>query len=249
MMQRLLRSLRARVQNVGCRPQKAAAKSGRKSSPMSSTNLSLFAPPSVERPLEGVCWLHGFARSGELWPEIEKICALAPLRHMHTRGGVMSVAMTNCGTWGWTSDRNGYQYVDRDPQSGNPWPPLPSAFARLAREAAHVAGFRDFVPDACLINRYVPGAQMGIHQDRDERDFTAPIVSVSLGLPARFLIGSSRRRSSMIALALQDGDVVVWGGPSRLAYHGVTPLAEATSPTAPLACRYNLTFRRARATG
>ncbi|MBL8709130.1 MAG: DNA oxidative demethylase AlkB [Rhodospirillaceae bacterium] len=169
----------------------------------------------------------------------------APFRHMVTRGGFrMSVAMTNCGTLGWVSDRSGYRYAATDPGSGRPWPEMPPAFADLAARAAALAGFAGFSPDVCLINRYEPGARLALHQDRDERDFDAPIVSVSLGATAVFLFGGLRREDKPQRLPLRHGDVVVWGGPARLRYHGVLPLrADATSPLG--VQRINLTFRRA----
>lgn len=156
----------------------------------------------------------------------------------------MSVAMTNCGGAGWLSDRSGYRYDAIDPASGAPWPPIPAVFHRLAVGAADRAGFHDFAPDVCLINRYEPGAKLSLHQDKDERDFTAPIVSVSLGLPAVFLWGGLRRSDRPRRIRLESGDVVVWGGPARLVYHGVAPLADGEHP---LTGRYriNLTFRKA----
>ena len=172
---------------------------------------------------------------------IEEIAAAAPFRHMVTPGGFrMSVAMTNCGALGWVSDRKGYRYSPVDPDTGLPWPAMPPTFLRLANEAAAAAGFAAFVPDACLVNRYAPGAKMSLHQDRDERDLSQPIVSVSLGLPAVFLFGGLNRRDAVTRMALEHRDVVVWGGPSRLFYHGVMPLKEGAQPY-----RFNLTFRRA----
>jgi alkylated DNA repair protein (DNA oxidative demethylase) len=164
---------------------------------------------------------------------------------MVTPGGFeMSVALTNSGELGWTSDRRGYRYATLDPLTGNPWPPLPDAFVRLARNAAAEAGFPGFTPDACLINRYVPGARMSLHQDKDEQDYSAPIVSVSLGMPAVFLFGGHRRADKAQRIPLFHGDVVVWGGPDRLRYHGVAPLKD--HPHASLGSqRINLTFRKA----
>jgi alkylated DNA repair protein (DNA oxidative demethylase) len=164
---------------------------------------------------------------------------------MVTPGGYsMSVAMTNCGAAGWVTDRSGYRYTAEDPSTGRPWPPMPDAFSTLAREAASAAGFLDFTPDACLINRYEPGARMSLHQDRDERDFTAPIVSVSLGLPALFLWGGAKRSERPRRIPLIHGDVVVWGGPARMTFHGVQPLPDGVHPLTG-AVRYNLTFRKA----
>jgi len=156
----------------------------------------------------------------------------------------MSVAMTNCGAAGWVTDRSGYRYDARDPLTGKPWPAMPGIFSDLARRAAAAGGFGDFEPDACLINRYEPGARLTMHQDKNERDYTAPIVSVSLGLPAVFLFGGLRRKDRPQRMRLESGDVAVWGGPTRLAYHGVAPLADGDNPLTGR-CRYNLTFRTA----
>lgn len=176
---------------------------------------------------------------------LPQIAADAPFRHLITPGGFrMSVAMTNCGACGWVSDRSGYRYDAIDPDSGKPWPRMPAAFLALARHAAASAGFNDFEPDACLINRYDPGARLALHQDKDERDFSAPIVSVSLGLPAVFLFGGSRREDKPMHVPLTHGDVVVWGGPARLRYHGVLPLKEGHHVLTG-AHRINLTFRKA----
>lgn len=176
---------------------------------------------------------------------VDAIAAAAPFRRMTTPGGWrMSAAMTNCGEAGWVTDRTGYRYVPADPMSGCPWPPMPAVFFRLAVDAAAQAGFAGFAPDACLLNRYAPGARLSLHRDEDEQDFTAPIVSVSLGLPAIFLFGGGRRTDRPRRIALANGDVVVWGGPARLAYHGVAPLADGEDPLTG-SCRLNLTFRKA----
>ncbi len=196
----------------------------------------------------GAVRLAQFARAevSPLLGAIAEIVAAAPLRHMATPGGyAMSVAMTNCGALGWTTDRRGYRYTATDPVSGRPWPVMPPVFADLAARAAAAAGFEWFAPDACLINRYAPGARMSLHQDRNEADFTAPIVSVSLGLPATFLWGGAARGERPTKIRLASGDVVVWGGPARLAFHGVAPLADGVHELAG-AARFNLTFRRAR---
>jgi DNA oxidative demethylase len=196
----------------------------------------------------GARLLGGFAlpREDALRTALAAVAAQAPFRHMLTPGGRrMSVAMTNCGEAGWISDRSGYRYVGLDPQSGRPWPALPEAFLELAAGAAGRAGFAGFVPDACLVNRYDPGARLSLHQDRDERDFSAPIVSVSLGLPAVFLFGGERRADRARRVALAHGDVVVWGGPARLRFHGVLPLAEGRHPFTGRH-RINLTLRKAR---
>ena len=196
---------------------------------------------------EGATLLHGFAvgAAPPLLQAIEDVVAAAPLRHMITPGGYrMSVAMTNCGAAGWVTDRSGYRYDARDPLTGKPWPVMPGIFCDLARRAAAAGGFGNFEPDACLINRYDPGARLTLHQDKNERDYTAPIVSVSLGLPAVFLFGGLRRKDRPQRMRLESGDVAVWGGPTRLAYHGVAPLADGDDPLTGH-CRYNLTFRTA----
>jgi alkylated DNA repair protein (DNA oxidative demethylase) len=185
------------------------------------------------------------AQESELRAALQGIEVAAPFRHMLTPGGFrMSVAMTNCGALGWVTDRTGYRYDARDPDSGAPWPNMPAAFVELAHSAAATAGFARFTPDACLINSYQPGARMSLHQDRNERDFSHPIVSVSLGLPAIFLFGDLRREDKPMRVPLAHGDVVVWGGPARLRYHGVMPLKQAEHRWAG-AQRINLTFRRA----
>jgi alkylated DNA repair protein (DNA oxidative demethylase) len=208
----------------------------------------LDAGPAEEKIADGAVLLRGFARPFEpdLIPALRAVAGQAPFRHMQTPGGYqMSVAMTNCGQFGWVTDRSGYRYDAIDPQTGKAWPPMPAVFALLARRAAERAGFGHFAPDACLINSYEPGARMSLHQDRDERDFAAPIVSVSLGLPAIFLFGGPKRADKPRRYRLQHGDVVVWGGPSRLFFHGVAPLADGEHPLLGRQ-RINLTFRKAR---
>jgi len=195
----------------------------------------------------GLTYLPGFALrlEQELLAEISQVVAAAPLRHMLTPGGQrMSVAMTNCGEVGWVTDRKGYRYDRLDPETARPWPALPEPFARLAALAAVEAGFGGFRPDACLINRYEPGARMSLHQDRDERDHSAPIVSVSLGLGATFLFGGLKRSDRPHRLPLAHGDVLVWGGAKRLAFHGVAPVADGCHPAVGRA-RLNLTMRKA----
>jgi DNA oxidative demethylase len=197
---------------------------------------------------EGAVLLRGFARrfEGDLIPALRDIVAQAPFRHMSTPGGhQMSVAMTNCGTAGWVTDHTGYRYDGIDPDSGQPWPAMPAVFRELAGKAAAEAGFAGFSPDACLINRYEPGARMSLHQDRDEQDYSAPIVSVSLGIPAIFLFGGLKRSDKPQRFRLVHGDVVVWGGPSRLFFHGVAPLADGEHALMGRQ-RINLTFRKAR---
>ncbi len=181
-----------------------------------------------------------------LLSELSAIEAVSPFRHMTTRGGFkMSVACTNCGDLGWTSDRRGYRYESDDPHTGKPWPPMPASFRRLANAAARAAGFDGFAPDACLINRYRPGTRLSLHQDRDERDFTAPIVSFSLGLPAVFLFGGHSRTDSSGRYALLHGDVAVWGGVDRLRFHGVLPLKDQPPHPVVGEQRINVTFRKA----
>jgi alkylated DNA repair protein (DNA oxidative demethylase) len=176
---------------------------------------------------------------------IDRISAQAPLRRMTTPGGFqMSVAMTNCGSAGWVTDRTGYRYDPRDPDSGAPWPAMPDVFLALARDTADEAGFAGFVPDACLINCYAPGTRLSLHQDKDERDHGQPVVSVSLGLPATFQFGGLKRNDRPLKVPLRHGDVVVWGGPARLVYHGVLALKEGEHPALGRR-RFNLTFRKA----
>ncbi|MBB2156680.1 DNA oxidative demethylase AlkB [Gluconacetobacter diazotrophicus] len=195
----------------------------------------------------GAMVLAGFARAiaPDLIAMVDMVARTAPFRRMSTPGGrMMSVAMTNCGTAGWVSDTKGYRYDPMDPLSGHPWPALPALFADLAARAASRAGFSEFHPDACLINRYEPGTRLTLHQDRDEHDFSQPIVSVSLGLPAIFLWGGPARSDRVRRVPLEHGDVVVWGGPARLVHHGIHPLTEGMHPLTGRA-RLNLTFRRA----
>ncbi|ATB30716.1 DNA oxidative demethylase AlkB [Melittangium boletus] len=205
------------------------------------------AGPSREALGPAAVVLRGFAveREEALLTALERVVVDAPFRHMVTPGGFrMSVAMTNCGPLGWVTDRRGYRYAPVDPETGRPWPGMPDSFHQLARDAAAQAGFEGFVPDACLINRYEPGAKMSLHQDKDERSFDAPIVSVSLGLPAVFLFGGENRSDKPQRVRLTHGDVVVWGGASRLRYHGVMPLKAGLHPRLG-GHRINLTFRRA----
>ena len=201
----------------------------------------------VERLCEGAVLLPRFVEADgqKLFDAVNAIAALAPLRGMTTPGGHgMSVTTTSCGKAGWVSDALGYRYAAVDPLTGRDWPPIPDSFLALAHRAARMAGFPDFAPDACLINRYAPGAKMSLHQDRNERDFSQPIVSVSLGLPAVFLFGGLRRAERPRRLHLVSGDVVVWGGQARMVFHGVEPVrGVAHALTGP--CRINLTFRKA----
>ena len=208
---------------------------------------SLEPARAVERLSEAAVVLRGFARdmAARLVAEVDGITAVAPFRNMMTPGGFrMSVGMTNCGRAGWVTDRNGYRYEQIDPMTGAPWPAMPEAFRLLAESAAAAAGYPGFEPDACLINRYEPGTRLSLHRDENERDLAAPIVSVSLGLPAIFLFGGNRRGDRPRRILLESGDIVVWGGPDRLVYHGVAPLAEGEDPLTGNR-RFNLTFRKA----
>ena len=175
----------------------------------------------------------------------DDVIAQAPFRHMETPGGyTMSVALTNCGELGWTTDARGYRYSSIDPVSGQRWPAMPQAFRQLAEDAAREAGFADFAPDACLVNRYAPGSRLSLHQDRNERDYGAPIVSVSLGMPAMFLFGGDDRADRAARVPLFHGDVVVWGGVDRLRFHGVMPLKDLPHPRLG-SQRINFTIRKA----
>jgi alkylated DNA repair protein (DNA oxidative demethylase) len=208
----------------------------------------LFDGATARVPMaEGAILLRGYALpfEGEILNALAEIAAASPFRHMVTPGGfVMSVAMTNCGAAGWVTDRTGYRYDGIDPETGKPWPAMPASFLRLATEAAADADYPDFVPDACLINRYEPGSRLSLHQDKNERDFARPIVSVSLGLPATFQFGGLKRADPVSKYAVRHGDVVVWGGASRLFHHGVAVLKDGEHPVLGR-MRVNLTFRRA----
>lgn len=211
--------------------------------------LDLFADeaPWSEPLAPGAMILRRWARaqSATLLAAIEAVAAQSPFRQMVTPGGyTMSVAMTNCGPLGWSTDRRGYCYAASDPLTQQPWPAMPDCFRQLAQQAAAQAGYRDFEPDACLINRYQPGAKLSLHQDKDEARMDAPIVSVSLGLPAVFQFGGRTRRDPLQRVMLEHGDVVVWGGESRLFYHAILPLKQGVHPQVG-PWRYNLTFRRA----
>ncbi len=211
--------------------------------------LDLFADeaPWQEPLAPGAVILRRFASQEALQTLalIDAVSHEAPFRQMATPGGHrMSVAMTSCGARGWVTDAQGYRYASRDPQSQRPWPEMPGVLLQMAQRAAGEAGYSGFTPDACLINRYEPGAKMSLHQDKDEQNLGAPIVSVSLGLPALFLFGGPTRTSPTKRCLLEHGDVVVWGGPSRLFYHGILPLKPGNHPLTG-EFRYNLTFRDA----
>ena len=217
-----------------------------------SMTADLFGTPRnnswvVEPLAEGAAVLRGFAsaEAPALMDSLRQILTTAPFRHMVTPGGLrMSVAMTNCGQAGWVTDRAGYRYDRLDPTTERPWSPLPVSFTRVAAAAAATTGFGGYEPDSCLINRYEPGARLSLHQDRNERDFSAPIVSVSLGLAVMFLFGGASRKQRPRRVLLESGDVVVWGGAARLAFHGVAPLADGDHPLTGRH-RINLTFRKA----
>jgi alkylated DNA repair protein (DNA oxidative demethylase) len=211
------------------------------------SQADLFAAPAREPIGEGTFLLHAFAAPmhAEILAALNTVTNAAPFRNMVTPGGfTMSVAMTSCGQVGWVTDRGGYRYDPADPTTGKPWPAMPDAFRELAANAASEAGYPDFDPDSCLVNRYEPGTRLSLHQDKDECDFSQPIVSVALGLPATFQFGGQKRTDATAKYILHHGDVVVWGGPSRLRYHGVAPLKEGEHPVLGR-CRINLTFRRA----
>jgi alkylated DNA repair protein (DNA oxidative demethylase) len=209
---------------------------------------SLFAAPepAIDHPAEGVTLLRAYClqQAPELLRAIEHITQSSPFRNMVVPSGhTMSVAMTNCGDLGWITDRTGYRYTAIDPLTSKPWPHMPPIFQQLATSAATAAGFPHFTSNACLINRYEPGTRLSLHQDKNENDYTQPIVSVSLGLPATFLLGTLRRSDTPRRIRIEHGDVAVWGGPARLIYHGVAPIAAGTHPLTG-STRINLTFRR-----
>lgn len=220
---------------------------------MPGPTADLFADDALQQPggreqigeesyvLRGYA-LHWIER---LLPELRRVLAQSPFRQMVTPGGfTMSAALSSCGELGWTTDSSGYRYSRFDPRSQQPWPTMPDALRELAVLAAQEAGFIDFAPDACLINRYVPGAKMSLHQDKNERRYSAPVVSVSLGLPAIFLFGGHERSHRTQKISLFHGDVVVWGGVDRLRFHGVMPIKEGVHPIMG-SQRINLTFRTA----
>ncbi|WP_095945057.1 MULTISPECIES: DNA oxidative demethylase AlkB [Pseudomonas] len=221
--------------------------------PMNPLTFDLFADaepeqqPRREQIGEQSWVLRGFALPWleRLLPALDEVLAAAPFRQMVTPGGfTMSVALSSCGTFGWTTDRSGYRYTRDDPQTGRPWPMMPEVFFQMAQAAAQAAGFTGFAPDSCLINRYIPGAKMSLHQDKDEHSYAAPIVSVSLGLPAMFLFGGFARSDKSQRVPLFHGDIVVWGGVDRLRYHGVLPIKDGHHPKLGEQ-RINFTFRTA----
>jgi alkylated DNA repair protein (DNA oxidative demethylase) len=220
---------------------------------MNPTTFDLFADaepeqqPLIEQIGEQSRVLRGFALPwlDRLLPALDAVLAAAPFRQMVTPGGfTMSVALSSCGALGWTTDRSGYRYTRNDPQTGLPWPEMPDVFLKLAQAAAQAAGFTDFVPDSCLINRYIPGSKMSLHQDKDEKSYAAPIVSISLGLPAIFLFGGFARADKSQRVPLLHGDIVVWGGVDRLRFHGVLPIKDGQHARLGEQ-RINFTFRTA----
>lgn len=216
-----------------------------------SQTIDLFAemkeinPKRVELGEEAMI-LRGYASdiAVDLFNDINAIISESPLRKMQTPNGyTMSVQTTSCGSFGWVSDAKGYRYERNDPLTRQPWPAMPSSFIKLANQAASEAGFNNFVPDCCLINHYQAGTKLSLHKDKDERDFTAPIVSVSLGLPAIFLFGGLNRSDPTQRYKLEHGDIAVWGGKSRLVYHGIQPLIDGNHPLTGHS-RINITFRK-----
>lgn len=204
---------------------------------------SLLSPPRLLAPGATLLAGQALAQQDAIWQAVERVLQQAPLRRMQTPGGhTMSVAMSNCGQLGWISDQRGYRYSGQDPASGLPWPALPPLLADLASTWAATAGFANFHSNACLINCYEPGSRMSLHQDRDERDFTQPIVTLSLGLAARFMLGGTQRQSAHQKIVLRHGDVLVFGGPARLCFHGIMPLADGWHPLLG-SRRISLTFR------
>lgn len=227
----------------------SARRGGGKASLATGQRALAFAAPQAREEFAPGAWLlRGFAlpREPDVLAGVLHVLAASPLQTFATPGGKkMSVTTTSCGACGWVSDRRGYRYESNDPATGRPWPDMPDALAALARDAAAAVGHAGFAPDACLVNRYAVGAKMTLHQDRDEADFSQPIVSVSLGLPATFVFGGAERKGPTVRVPLQHGDVVVFGGPSRLCFHGVLPVKPGEHPAlGPY--RVNLTFRRAR---
>ncbi len=209
---------------------------------------SLFHEDALITLAPGAVLLRGAALPYEtaILAAVDEVLTQAPPRHMVTPGGfTMSVAASNCGQLGWVSDRTGYRYQPHDPESGRPWPAMPACLARLAHEAAARAGFDGFAPDACLFSVYQPGARLSLHQDKDEREAAAhPLVSLSLGLPATFQLGGLARSNKTLKVPVVHGDVLVWGGASRLRYHGVAALPDGEHPRLGRR-RINLSFRRA----
>lgn len=176
---------------------------------------------------------------------VQQVLAQQPFQAAFTASGLpMSVRTSNCGEWGWAASRSGYGYTRSDPATGMPWPAMPTFLKQQAQALAAQAGYPGFDPDVCLINSYDVGAKMGLHHDADEKDHAAPIVSVSLGLPCTFVWGGLQRSDPVRSFRLEHGDVLVWGGASRMVFHGVRPL-QAGQHHLLGAQRWNLTFRMA----
>jgi DNA oxidative demethylase len=202
------------------------------------SDLFLYAPQQLQ---DDFFLLKRFVESERLSQDIKHVINQAPLRKLTVPGGkTMSVAMTNCGSVGWISDALSYRYSPTDPTTNLAWPTMPSSFLEIAKKASSLVGFDHFTPDACLINQYSSGAGMGLHQDRDERDLSQPIVSVSIGDSCKFIVGGTQRKDPQRSFTLSDGDVLVWGGRSRLVFHGVRPM-----PRLDGVLRFNLTLRKA----
>lgn len=202
-------------------------------------------PPLREELEAGAVLLRQFAtpQAATLLQTLHRLTRQAPFRHMRTPGGgTMSAAMASCGALGWVSSTQGYTYTPVDPASQQPWPAMPASFVSLAQDAAKAAGYAGFTPNACLLNRYQNDSHMGLHQDRDEGDTTHPIVSLSLGRTGLFMWGGQNRRDKIRTIALEHGDVLVWGGPARLHYHGIKGLGPNPHPLTEQT-RYNITFR------
>lgn len=182
------------------------------------------------------------AAQDDLLAAIRAVIARAPLYspRMPRSGRPMSVRMTNCGPLGWVTDETGYRYQPTHPLTGEPWPDMPAAIRRAWTDLANYAE----PPEACLINHYDASARMGLHQDRDERDFAAPVVSLSLGDSCLFRLGGAFRRDPTTSLRLASGDALVFGGPTRLAFHGVDRIMAGSSTLLPEGGRFNLTIRR-----
>ncbi len=184
--------------------------------------------------------------ASSLLEEIRTISGANPFRQRKTPGGqLMSAAMTNCGAWGWVTDADGYRYSDIEPETGRTWLPIPAVWIQWVNLFCQRAGLGTFNPDACLINRYAPGAGMGLHQDKDEKDLAIPIVSFSLGAPVLFRWGGLNRQEPVSEFLLEHGDVLVWGGADRMRFHGVKKLRRYQHPLTGH-YRYNLTFRQSR---
>lgn len=182
----------------------------------------------------------------ELVNATQLVSKSAEFSHPTTKsGGVYSAEITNCGTVGWWSDSKGYRYTEKDPRSGRAWPKMPKLFVDTLESALHGTSAEGFEPDACLINHYVKGAKMGLHQDKDEADFSHPIVTISLGAAADFLIGGVKRSDPSQSIMVESGDIMIMGGESRMRFHGIRKIYPGSSPLPDLDGRISLTFRKA----